>query len=157
MDAPHGFRPQRLCQIDGCEKKHKSNGYCGTHLARWKRWGDPMVVKKRPNGTPATDPRTGYVYRYSKAVHREMMESHLDRSLRPWETVHHRNGIRGDNRLENLELWTSAARWPGSHHPRGQRVEDLVAFVVENYADSVLQQLQQTQQSQQTTEEWSSR
>jgi hypothetical protein len=47
------------------------------------------------------------------------MAIHLDRPLRPEENVHHLNGDRLDNRLENLELWSTS-------QPIGARVEDLL-------------------------------
>jgi HNH endonuclease len=66
--------------------------------------------------------------------HQVVMEQMLERPLLPFETVHHRNGIRADNRPENLELWATA-------HPAGTRVEDLVEWVVTEYADRVRERL----------------
>lgn len=72
----------------------------------------------------------GYVHQ-----HVLVMEGVVGRFMRRGENVHHKNGIRSDNRPENLEIWITP-------QPSGQRVEDLVAWVVDHYAEDVRSKLQ---------------
>jgi hypothetical protein len=56
--------------------------------------------------------------------HRWVVERRIGRRLLSHEEVHHINGVRDDNRDENLELWSTS-------QPAGQRVEDKVAWAKE--------------------------
>jgi hypothetical protein len=113
-EAQQRRRGHKPCDIDGCGQDRQPRGnYCATHGNRTKG---------------------GYVVHKADGVrvvqHRAVMERMLGRTLRSFETVHHKNGVRHDNRPSNLELWTRP-------QPSGQRPEDLVAWVVENYPEMV--------------------
>ena len=119
-------------------------GYCVGHYYQLVRGGSlrPKFLAHYCDGTSEecfTDHRgmdQGYVVLYHKWDHsssgrlREhvyVMSRMLGRPLVNGETVHHKNGVRHDNRPDNLELWVS-------HQPSGQRPEDLLAWADEIYA-----------------------
>ena len=91
------------------------NGYRLIYLAP----DDPLFEMTKGNGNDR-----------SVTEHRLVMARHLGRPLASDEHVHHLNGNRDDNRIENLELWAG-------NHPKGQRVQDLYDWaigIIERYA-----------------------
>jgi len=100
----------------------KDSNPCCDEISYRKYRGKPVSwkeVKPIPTGR-------GYLKSYCyelqkfKATHRLVYEEHLGRPLQPWEHIHHKNGIRTDNRLENLELITA------HKHFAGQRPADIM-------------------------------
>ena len=74
---------------------------------------------RRVPGHPRANPRSPYVFE-----HIIVMEGMLGRYLWPEESVHHLNGVKDDNRPDNLELWVRP-------QPSGIRVSDAVAWARE--------------------------
>lgn len=124
------------CSVPQCGREAIRRLLCSAHYQRYLVHGEtfpdkPIMVSKgsyirkkdgyvvvpaygHPNGNAAG----------SIMEHIKVMSEMIGRPLIPGENVHHRNGIRHDNRPENLELWVR-------RQPSGQRVEDLLQFAYE--------------------------
>lgn len=123
FEMTNGSKPDRRFCGKSCATKHRGRG---DTAPAWR-------------GGRTTNPVSGYVsiridgkYRLE---HRVVMEEHLGRPLADYENVHHRNGQRDDNRIENLELWVTK-------QPPGKRPEDLIEFaqwVLSTYTTTVTQ------------------
>ena len=81
-----------------------------------KKNGYRVINRK---GHPNACDAKGWIYE-----HVVVMSEHLGRPLAKGEAVHHINGIKHDNRIENLELWHRS-------HPPGQRVDDKIAWCID--------------------------
>jgi endogenous inhibitor of DNA gyrase (YacG/DUF329 family) len=135
LDDQADLRNRRACAVEGCERPWVSGDYCALHYQRVRLTGEPGPADPlRAAAGQGYITEAGYrvitVNGRGVLEHRVIMERMLGRPLQPFESPHHKNGIRHDNRPENLELWTKP-------QPAGQRAEDLVEWVVKFYPDLV--------------------
>lgn len=142
-NSPSG-KPQWICRcscgaeraVTGDNLRYGSSRGCGCRRTQTltNRTGSKHHLWK---GGKHTDVH-GYVIlnvgnNKERKEHRVVMEKHLGRPLAPLEIVHHKNGIRSDNAIANLELCLI--------QPPGQRVKDLIIWaeeILKNYAPEKL-------------------
>lgn len=120
--------PMKSQNIKQSLKKKFPDGRFGKNSSNWRggkiRCGKDMkyIAILSPNHPYST--KRGYVME-----HRIVMEKFLGRILDPQEIVHHKNGVKHDNRIENLELVGSRGTHTKEHFKRSHITEQLRSIV----------------------------
>jgi len=125
-----------ICEIFGCDKPSVCKRMCAGHLSRQKTGANVNVKLRKisPSGEGSIN-KQGYrvIQKPDHAnswkdgsilEHRWIMSEHIGRPLSRTELVHHKNGDRQDNRIDNLELCDNS-------QPPGQRVCDKISWMKE--------------------------
>lgn len=128
-----GLLDTGTCSEADCNSPVYSRERCSLHYQQYRARHNGIMPRLPSNPNWYTT-KKGYRARWvsmgsrnrgrQEWEHRVVMEEHLGRALRPNEEVHHINGVRDDNRIENLELWST-------RQPKGQRIEDKTAWAIE--------------------------
>lgn len=113
-------KKQQFCSRKCAFKGKRHIGLKGSEGSNWRggrRVERGYILVWAPDHPTRVGKKKPYVFE-----HRLVMEKMLGRYLLSHENVHHKNGLRSDNRPENLELWVKP-------QPAGQRAEDLAEAV----------------------------
>jgi len=117
---------RQMCASQSCENLSRKRGFCETHYRQFLRTGTTFPYKKYSKTGSVNSSWYRVVVKNGKGIleHRWIMQELIGRILFAHENIHHKNGDKLDNRIENLELWTT-------HQPKGSRIEDKIAWAKE--------------------------
>jgi hypothetical protein len=130
-----------LCSVEGCNKTHEARGFCAKHYLRFKKYGaSSLPIKERKPQITKGGYKLVYAPEHNNSngigyipEHRLVMSRHIGRDLLDNENVHHKDGNRLNNNIDNLELWSV-------NQPSGQRVQDKIKWaekIIDLYKDLI--------------------
>ena len=124
---------KRICKFKGCDRFCVGSELCDAHYRQLRKTGKLMEINYRTRKLGETFVNNGgYIVEKIGLgkkgwvlQHRLFMEKKIGRPLEKHETVHHKNTIRDDNRIENLEIRHL------SDHPPGGSLDDMMRYWLE--------------------------
>jgi hypothetical protein len=108
MPKPEGFAETMRAVRPARSVKHDAKGYVKLYMPEYK-WGGKNRAAK------------GFIYE-----HQYVMEQHIRRQLLRWEQIHHIDGDKQNNRIENLHLCSTITEHTGIHQAEQRFVERLI-------------------------------
>jgi len=113
----------RLCSIEGCEKPHKSTGWCAMHYWRWRKHGDPLKMLRPNYGSGRRITPAGYIEVWvpghpvanadGYALEHRYVMYELGHDVAGMH-VHHLDHDKGNNDASNLAILTPEEH--SAHH-----------------------------------------
>lgn len=121
-----------ICSIENCFNKTRISNVWRGSIKKYvtvrykncpKHIKSKYLERRRAKRGDKYPDKNGYIWARDEdglmfPEHRLVMEKKLNRKMINGESVHHINGIRSDNRPQNLELWLGGIRY-------GQRAVDV--------------------------------
>lgn len=134
------------CLVEGCPDNHYCRGYCVRHYNQTLKHGEIKFKNRVLSPRKGEMRNMGYIYLLRKDHPCADKDGYVKRANIVWEEntgqtvwppaiIHHKNGIKNDDRFENLEYMDSPSEHTKLHGGRPPvSVEDIRKEVLRVYA-----------------------
>ena len=142
---------EKVCSVEGCNSPHSAKGYCLRHYLQFHRHGKIISIDRLVAERTGQKMKMGYVYILKKDHPRADKRGYVKRSWLVWEghtghvvtppeVVHHKNGIKTDDRFENFELLPNKSAHAREHGGRIGGIRIVTKeMIIEKMKEAILE------------------